>query len=84
MQETQETRVQSLGWEDPLKEDMATHPSILAWKKSCGQRSLAGYGPWGVTKESDMTEQLSLCSLWDLSSRTRDRTQAPCSESLES
>ena len=32
MQETQETQVRSLGWEDPLKEEMATHPSILAWK----------------------------------------------------
>ena len=29
---TQETWVQSLGWEDPLKEGMATHSSILAWK----------------------------------------------------
>ena len=28
----QETRVQSLGWEDPLQEDMATHSSILAGK----------------------------------------------------
>ena len=26
----QETRVQSLGWEDPLKKEMATHSSILA------------------------------------------------------
>ena len=32
MQETQETRVQSLGWEDPLEEEMATRSSILAWK----------------------------------------------------
>ena len=30
MQDTQETWVQSLGWEDPLKEEMATHFSILA------------------------------------------------------
>ena len=30
MQETQETRVQSLGWEDPLEEEMATHSTILA------------------------------------------------------
>ena len=30
--EMQETRVQSLGWEDPLQEGMATHSSILAWK----------------------------------------------------
>ena len=32
MQETPEMWVQSLGWEDLLKEDMATHSSILAWK----------------------------------------------------
>ena len=28
----QETRVQSLGWEDPLEKEMATPSSILAWK----------------------------------------------------
>ena len=28
----QETWVQSLGWEDPLEEEMATHSIILAWK----------------------------------------------------
>ena len=32
MQETKETRVQSLGQEDPLKEGVATHSSTLAWK----------------------------------------------------
>ena len=32
MQEAQETRVLSLGWEDPLEEEMATPSSILAWK----------------------------------------------------
>ena len=32
MQERQEKQVQSLGWEDPLEEDMATHSSILAWE----------------------------------------------------
>ena len=31
MQEMQDTRVQSLGWEDPLEKGMATHSSILAW-----------------------------------------------------
>ena len=29
---TQETRVQSLGWEDLLEKEMATHSSILAWR----------------------------------------------------
>ena len=28
----QETWVRSLGWEDPLEEEIATHSSILAWK----------------------------------------------------
>ena len=32
MQETQEMWVRSLGQEDPLEEEMATHSSILAWK----------------------------------------------------
>ena len=32
LQETQETRVQSLGGEDPLEEGMATHSSVLAWR----------------------------------------------------
>ena len=32
MQETQETWAQSLGQEDPLEKEMATHASILAWE----------------------------------------------------
>ena len=28
----QETRIRSLGWEDPLEKEMAAHSSILAWK----------------------------------------------------
>ena len=51
----QETWVQSLGQEDPLEKGMATHlPGVFH-----GQRSLAGYSPWGH-KESGMTEQLSM------------------------
>ena len=52
----QETWVQSLGWEDPLEKEMATHSSILAWKIH-GQRSLVSYTPRG-SKESDTTERL--------------------------
>ena len=54
---TQKIQVQSLGWEDPLQEKMATHSGILAWKIH-GQRSLAGYSSWG-RKESDTTERLN-------------------------
>ena len=32
MQEPQETQLPSLGWEDSLEEETATHSSILAWK----------------------------------------------------
>ena len=32
MQELQETQVRSLGREDPLKEDVATHSNILVWR----------------------------------------------------
>ena len=44
-----ETQVQSLGWEDPLEEEMATHSSILAMENSTDR------GAWwatvhGVTK----------------------------------
>ena len=53
----QETRVPSLGQEDPLEKEMATHSSILPGE-SHGQRGLVGYSPLGL-KESDMTEQWS-------------------------
>ena len=39
----QETQVRSLGWEDPLEEEMATHSSIFAWEIH-GQRSLQSMG----------------------------------------
>ena len=32
MQETQKTRVQSVGQEDTLEQEVVTHPSALAWK----------------------------------------------------
>ena len=32
VQDVWETQVRSLGWEDPLEKQMATHPSILAWE----------------------------------------------------
>ena len=53
MQE-KETRVQSLGWEDPLRKGMATHPSILAWKIPWTEE-LGGLQSMGL-QESDMTE----------------------------
>ena len=53
-----ETWVQSLGWEDPLEKEMATHSSILAWRIPWTEE------PGGLQstgrKESDTTEQSSL------------------------
>ena len=54
MQETQKTQVWSLGQEDPLEKEMATHSSILAWK-------IPDQGAWQaivhrVAKEPDAAE----------------------------
>ena len=52
MQEEQETWVRSLCQKDPLKKQMTTHSTTLAWK-SRGQRSLASYSM--ESQELDMT-----------------------------
>ena len=50
------TWVLSLGWEEPLQEDGATHSSILAWRLPMDRGVWGGgYSPWGHT-ESDTTE----------------------------
>ena len=46
-------QVQTLGQEDPLEKEMATHSSILAWEIH-GQRRPVSYSPWG-RKASKMT-----------------------------
>ena len=53
-----ETWVQSLGWEDLLEKEMATHSSILALKISWTEEP-GGYSPWGH-KELNTTERLHL------------------------
>ena len=55
-----ETWVRSLGWEIPWRRAWQPTPVFLPGEFH-GQRSLAGYNPWGF-KESDMTERLSLFS----------------------
>ena len=54
MQETQETQAQSLGWEDPLEEGMATHSSILAWSTPWTEEP--GCLQFMGSKELDSTE----------------------------
>ena len=57
-----ETWVPSLGQEDLLEKEMATHSSILPWNswntRSNGWRSLVGYSPWGC-KELDTIGRLN-------------------------
>ena len=56
MQEPQETRVRSLGGEDPLEEGMATHSRILAWRISWTEEP-GGYSPQGG-QELDTNEAI--------------------------
>ena len=59
-----ETQVRSLGREDPLEGDMATHSSIPAWRIHMDR------GAWWaivhVVAESDATEHLSMLCKWDM------------------
>ena len=55
LQETQEMQVRSLGWEDPLEKEIATHSSILAWEIPWTEEP-GGLQSWGCKKESDPTE----------------------------
>ena len=55
MEETQETWVQSLVWEDALEKKIVTHSTILAWRIPW---SLACYSPWDCRVQPDLvTEQ---------------------------
>ena len=57
----QEMWVQSMGWEDPLKKEMTTHSSILAWGIPWTEEP-GGYNWWGH-KESNTTKWLSTHAL---------------------
>ena len=68
MQETEGTRIQSLGWEDPLEEEMVTHTSILVWKIPWAEDpgGLQSLGLWRVRHDWTCTHYSSppdqLCS----------------------
>ena len=55
----QETQVLSLGQEDLLDEDMATHSSILTWRTPWTEEPGGATSPWDL-KESEMSEKLSM------------------------
>ena len=62
----QETKVQSLGWKDPLEKEMANHSGILVWEilqtEEPGRATVHE-----VIKESDTTEYLNSNSVQDKS-----------------
>ena len=60
---TWKTWVQSLGQEDPLEREMATHTSILPGEFH-GQRSLAGYSPWCCRLGHDWVTNNNIWTVW--------------------
>ena len=51
----QETWVQSLGQEDPLKKEMATHSNILTLEIPWTEE-LADYSPWGHKRQTELSD----------------------------
>ena len=60
----QDTCVQSLGWEEPLEKEMATHSSILAWEIPWTEET-GGLSPWGLKSVRSYlsTNKASLCTI---------------------
>ena len=58
----QETWVQSLGWEDPLEKEMATHSRILAWRipRTEEPGELQSMGSQSQTRQSDARAEFTL------------------------
>ena len=69
-----ETWVQSLGWEDPLEKEMATHSSTIAWKIPWTEEP-GRLSPWGH-KESDTTERLHLVGAGQLKKKESTKEKA--------
>ena len=51
----QETWVQSLGQEDPLEKEMATHSSILAWRIQWREEPYS-YSLWGHKSQTQLSD----------------------------
>ena len=58
MQDTREMWVRYIGWEDPLEEEMTTHPRILAWRIPWTEEPGR---PWSIASQSwTRLKQLSM------------------------
>ena len=67
----QEPWVRSLGWEDPLKEEMATHSSILAWRIPMDR------GAWWATVHGIAKSQARLSDYIGLATNLATSLQTP-------
>ena len=76
----QEMWVPSLVWRDPLEKEMATHPSILAWRIPWTEEP-GGYSPWGCRESDTWWVKNNMCSMWDLSSSPGTEPTPPAGES---
>jgi len=54
----------SLGPEDPLEKEMATHSSILTWRINSMGRGRPGYSPWGHKKDTIEHRRIDAFELW--------------------
>ena len=72
---TQEMRVWSLGQEDPLEKEMATHSSTFAWEIPCS--GSMGYSPQGCKRVGHdwATEHADACALKDIIRKWKDSLQ---------
>ena len=66
----QETRVQSLGQEDPLKEEMATHSSVLAWEIPWTEEP-GGLQPMGLQSRTQLSVRVRVHAHTQSSMRTQ-------------
>ena len=60
----QETQVRSLGWEDPLKKEMATHSSTLYLENSMDGGAWWATVPGVAKSRTQLSDFTSLCLLW--------------------
>ena len=87
----QETWVRSLGWEDPLEKEMATHPSVLAWRipwteEPGGLQSmgLQRVGHDWATSLTHSLKEIEVCSKLDLVRTWAHIMTAAAAKSLQS
>ena len=76
-EETQETRIQSLGREDPLEEEMAAHSSILAWTIAWTEEPGGLHTVHKVTKSWKRLKRFSTAPTGPHNDKNHESSKAP-------